>query len=229
MSSINQNLSLFIPHMFPNITEDRIASIFNTYSIGFVSRVDFVGKTDKNGKFYNAAYVHFDAWFNNSAVENFQERVLNPNKEARIVYDDPWYWIVLENTAAAPKDAPAESFTNVTESSRSPSLSLRIAPEVSAKYVASLERLIANLRSDMTDRDEKIAHLVFLLDKNDFEYIADLEKTLSELRFDNAALVEQLSSLFGKQSKSFTNVTDSSCSPSLPLRLAPMLIMEDTP
>jgi hypothetical protein len=25
--------------------------------------------------------------------------VLNPAKEARIVYDDPWYWIVLENKA----------------------------------------------------------------------------------------------------------------------------------
>jgi hypothetical protein len=23
--------------------------------------------------------------------------VLNPNKEARVMYDDPWYWIVLEN------------------------------------------------------------------------------------------------------------------------------------
>jgi hypothetical protein len=176
MSSINQNLSLFIPHMFPNITEDRIASIFNTYSIGIVSRVDFVGKTDKNGKLYNAAYIHFDAWFNNSAVANFQERVLNPDKEARIVYDDPWYWIVLENTAAAPKVAPAE---------------------VSAEYVASLERMIADLRSDVTDRDEKIAHMEFLLEKNDSEYIDVLEKTLSELRFDNASLVEQLASLFG--------------------------------
>ena len=175
MSSVNQNLSLFIPHMFPNITEDRIANIFNTYSIGLVSRVDFVGKTDKNGKLYNAAYIHFDAWFNNSAVANFQERVLNPDKEARIVYDDPWYWIVLENTAA-PKDAPAE---------------------VSAEYVASLERMIADLRSDMSDRDEKITHMEFLLEKNDSEYISDLEKTLSELRFDNASLVEQLASLFG--------------------------------
>jgi hypothetical protein len=168
MSSINQNLSLFIPHVFPNITEDRIAGIFNTYSIGQVSRVDFVGKTDKNGKFYNAAYVHFDAWFNNSAVENFQERVLNPNKEARIVYDDPWYWIVLENTAA-PKLSPAE---------------------VSAEYIASLERMIADLRSDMSDRDEIITQLEYLLGENDADYTTCSEKRLSELRVD---LLQQLS------------------------------------
>ena len=57
--------------------------------------------------------------------------------------------------------------------------------------------MIADLRSDVTDRDEKIAHMEFLLEKNDSEYIDVLEKTLSELRFDNASLVEQLASLFG--------------------------------
>jgi hypothetical protein len=44
-------------------------------------------------------YVHFEYWYNSSVARNFQERVLNPNKEARIVYEDPWYWIVLENKA----------------------------------------------------------------------------------------------------------------------------------
>ena len=55
-------------------------------------------KVDRRGRPYNAAYVHFKHWFDGAIAANFQERVLNPNKEARIVHDDPWYWIVLENT-----------------------------------------------------------------------------------------------------------------------------------
>ena len=53
----------------------------------------------KDGHAFNAAYIHFEFWYDNSVARNFQERVLNPDKEARIVYEDPWYWIVLENRA----------------------------------------------------------------------------------------------------------------------------------
>jgi hypothetical protein len=98
-SSINQSLSLFVPYMFPNITEARVASVFFSTGLGEVHHVDFISKTDKNGKRYNSAYVHFKRWFDGTTVSNFQERVVNPDKEARVVYDDPWFWIVLENTA----------------------------------------------------------------------------------------------------------------------------------
>ena len=100
MSSINQNLSLFIPYVFINITQQRIASIVENANLGIIDHVDFIRKTDKNGKPYHAVYIHFALWFNNSIAENFQERIMNPDKEARIVYDDPWHWIVLQNTGA---------------------------------------------------------------------------------------------------------------------------------
>jgi hypothetical protein len=54
-----------------------------------------IQKRDKKNKKFYAAYIHFKHWFDNTAARNFQSRVLNPAKEARIVYDDPWYWIVL--------------------------------------------------------------------------------------------------------------------------------------
>ena len=97
--SVNQSLSLFIPHVFSNITEERIRAAFESVDLGNVKYVDFVEKTDKNGKNYNTAYVHFNNWYYCETVANFQERVLNPDKVARIVYDDPWYWIVLPNTS----------------------------------------------------------------------------------------------------------------------------------
>jgi len=96
---INTDLSLYIPHVFPNFTQEYIASVFEYLDFGRVDHVDLVSKMDKLGNPYNSAYVHFTEWFAGPITANFQERVLDQNKEARIVHDDPWYWIVLENNA----------------------------------------------------------------------------------------------------------------------------------
>jgi len=97
MSSVNQSLSLFIPRVFANITQERIADIFHILGLGSVRRVDRVLKQDAQGAEYYSVYIHFEEWYESATVANFQERVTNPEKEARIVYDDPWWWIVLEN------------------------------------------------------------------------------------------------------------------------------------
>jgi len=89
-------MSLFIPRVFLNIDEERIRNTFEKLMIGEVSRIDFVLKMDKYGSQYNAVYVHFSHWYNNSAALNLQTRIREGN-EAKVVYDDPWYWIVLEN------------------------------------------------------------------------------------------------------------------------------------
>ena len=96
MSSQIANLSLYIPHVFANISKKMVAETFEDLRIGNVKRVDFVYKRGSNGE-YNAVYIHFNYWYDNVAAHNFQERVLDVNREARIVYDEPWYWIVLEN------------------------------------------------------------------------------------------------------------------------------------
>ena len=92
-----QNISLYIPHVFPNISSTKIFDVFEEQRIGNVRNVDLIPKKDSNGKPYNAAYIHFYEWCDNIAARNFQERVLDKSKEARIVYDEPWHWIVLEN------------------------------------------------------------------------------------------------------------------------------------
>jgi hypothetical protein len=105
MSAI-QNISLYIPHIYANYTSGRVFDIIENMRIGEVKRVDFVPKTGSDGKPYNAAYIHFYQWYDNIVAHNFQERVLNPAQEARIMYDDPWYWIVLENKTK--KHVPGE-------------------------------------------------------------------------------------------------------------------------
>jgi hypothetical protein len=92
------NISLFIAHVFPNYTPADVAAVFERLRIGHVRTVDFVPKRDREGKKYFAAYIHFQRWYDNIAALNFQARVLNPMHEARIVYDDPWHWIVLPYT-----------------------------------------------------------------------------------------------------------------------------------
>jgi len=92
-------LSLYIPRVFSNFTQGMVAEVFYKLHLGKVSQVDLVAKYGNDGQPYNSVYVHFEFWYDTIAVRNFQARVLDPNQEARLVYDEPWYWIVLENTA----------------------------------------------------------------------------------------------------------------------------------
>jgi len=98
MSTTFTNISLYIPHIFANYTKEDVTTVFENL-LGKVKNIDFVLKLGKDFKEYNAAYVHFEYWYDTIAARNFQTRVLDPNLEARLVYDEPWFWIVLENKA----------------------------------------------------------------------------------------------------------------------------------
>lgn len=167
--SIDQNLSLFIPHVFASITEERIAKVFVSNNIGSVKRVDFVNNVDKKGKSYKSAFVHFDRWFQDSVVANFQERVLNPDKEARIVYDDPWYWIVLKNNGSQRLTVTVVEETETL---------------VSADYAKMLEEKLAQANERIMELQELAAKL--LDDAN------ESSKWAQELQAENRDLLDAL-------------------------------------
>jgi len=73
--------------------------VFETLNIGKTKQIDLVAKMGKNGVAYNSAYVHFEEWYDTIAARNFQSKVTDTTKEAKLVYEDPWYWVVLENKA----------------------------------------------------------------------------------------------------------------------------------
>ena len=131
-------LSVFIPHVFPNISKERIAEAFETNGLGAVDRIDLIAKSDLNGKNYNYAFVHFSHWYDNECATRFLERLEDPTKQTRIVYDDPWYWIVLPNKG-----------TVVQPGSRKPCLDINgLKPSdrlVDTHYVTQLEGEIAKL------------------------------------------------------------------------------------
>jgi hypothetical protein len=103
---MEQSLSLYIPHVFENISEKKMIDVFEDQGLGKVKNIDFIEKMDKNGKIYKTAFVHFDCWYDSIITRNFQERIKNPNKEARVVYNDPWFWVCFENKGK--KQVPGE-------------------------------------------------------------------------------------------------------------------------
>ena len=95
MSAIN-NISLYIPHIFTNYSKENVAKVFETLKIGKVKNIDFISKMGNDFKPFNAAYIHFEYWYDNIGATNFQEKVLHKSP-AKLMYDEPWFWLVLEN------------------------------------------------------------------------------------------------------------------------------------
>ena len=87
--------SIFIPRVFANITKERITHIVeNVVPLGGVDRVDIVEIDEKT----NRVWIHFTHWYDTEFVNEFKKLLLDETKQAKIVYDDPWFWIVLKNT-----------------------------------------------------------------------------------------------------------------------------------
>ena len=88
------NINVFIPYVFSNIDEEYITKAFKM--IGVINHMDFVSKQDREGKLYNAVYIHFDYWLNNTTTTKLHHSLENGD-EARLIHDTPWFWVVLPN------------------------------------------------------------------------------------------------------------------------------------
>ncbi len=95
IANMNSTVSLYIPYVFNGLDKDYVAYEFGNF--GEVSHVDFVAKQDRNGKMYNSVYVHFNYWYSTKTAVDFYNKVMDETREARLYYDDCWYWTVLPN------------------------------------------------------------------------------------------------------------------------------------
>jgi ubiquitin len=86
-----ENPSIVIPHVFNNIGEKRVFAIFRRLKIGYIDRIEFLNKTDKNGRKFNTVFIHFTHWFDNPSSNQLKLNLLN-DKPAKILYDQPWFW-----------------------------------------------------------------------------------------------------------------------------------------
>ena len=111
--------SIYIPRIFNNITKEDINHIFEVLELGEVDRIDLVARP-KGDIQTNMAFIHFKTWSNSIAAQNLAKRILDPEREARLVYDDPWYWVLLPNRNPLPEkstevDDRFEKLTSIVE------------------------------------------------------------------------------------------------------------------
>jgi len=106
-SSLSSFPSFYIPRVFKNISEERIIGVFENLGFGRVDHVDFVRRRGEKGEEYNSVYVHFASMNDTNMVRRFLDKLQNGDTQnpPRVVYDDPWFWIVLENK---PRQARAQ-------------------------------------------------------------------------------------------------------------------------
>jgi len=92
-SRIDQKLQVYIPLIMEEyINEEYIINVFNKLNIGKVSYVDFYNR-EGGGRI---ALICMNSWHNNITVLHLQERIINQEETARIVYDDPNYWVIMK-------------------------------------------------------------------------------------------------------------------------------------
>ena len=104
---IDYNLSLYIPSVDSiNANLEYFQFVFHNLNLADVKRVDFQPKSDNT----YMAFVHMNNWYNNICVKHLQERILNENNtvDARIVHDDPEYWILKKNKNPVPDNYASE-------------------------------------------------------------------------------------------------------------------------
>jgi hypothetical protein len=195
MSNNNfENISLYIPRVFLNITQERIKSSFEKNGIGKVKRVDLLSKVPD----YNIAYVHFDYWNDTITARNFQSHA-KEQKGAKLVYDDPWHWIVLENKATRYEPGARKVRINLGE----PRLDFKSALELD---VDPIDELMSNLRKEeeeierereqkkeeqrKREKQQKYEYENEDKDEDLIEILRQMEEIDEELKNEDVSLVE---------------------------------------
>ena len=89
--------SIYIPRIHRNqMREAYVKRVFECQHIAIVSRVDFVEYEHPDANFCFAV-VHILFWIPGVISKHFRERIQS-QRETRIVFSDPSYWVVLPYT-----------------------------------------------------------------------------------------------------------------------------------
>ena len=83
---------IYIPAITKNwANKKKIKDIFEKLQIGIIDRIYI----RKNGYNNYKAFIYFKTWFDTLQNRNIQSKMFNPKLEAKLVYDDPNYWVLL--------------------------------------------------------------------------------------------------------------------------------------
>ena len=140
----DNKLSLYIPRIMPQWAyEEAVKNKFQSLNIGNIERVDFVYNENDDTPYYQA-FIHFTSWFENVMTKNLQEKIFNPEKVAKLVFDDPWYWILLPN-----KNPRTENEVRIEKHIKMLEASIEWSNSQSQEYVRMVESRISSLENEV--------------------------------------------------------------------------------
>lgn len=86
---------VYIPRIHISYDDKFIRKTFEDLELGIIENIYSFNPHTKYSKYYSAM-ICFSYWnINNPAAVNLAEKILNDEMEARLVYDDPNYWVLL--------------------------------------------------------------------------------------------------------------------------------------
>ena len=92
--NINPKLSIYISEIQDKYAnEDYVKNLFNNLKICKINSVYF----RKNSNCTWCAVIYVDCWYNSRMVETMQQKIITPEVDAILIYDDPNYWLLHEN------------------------------------------------------------------------------------------------------------------------------------
>ncbi len=174
MYKIDQNLSLIIPRVFPKwVSEKKIVKVFHNQNIGLIYRVRIYKEVpnekglNKKGKKFPIykAVIYFSHWYETDTARNFQQRLFEKN-QARIVYDDPWYWTIFKNESH--------------KLSKKDKRVIRSSQELYYTTLANAEKILANAEEILANAEEinEMKNLYYMQE-------ASIKNCISELKSQN--------------------------------------------
>lgn len=92
---------VMIPYVEKHINAKYIRNVFKRLEIADISNVDI--QPNKNDSEYNRVVMNIEQWYDNECTYNLIQRIKSTTHEARIMHDDPNWWILRENSVAEKK------------------------------------------------------------------------------------------------------------------------------
>lgn len=161
--------SVYIPRVFSNIHPNVISNTFEGQNIGIVDHIQVVQRPKKKGKSSTyMAFVYFKKWHTNQSALNLADRICDPEKQARVVYDDPYYWIVLPNTTKgkgkSSYKSPQHQDQQVSTTPVSNSIPASVSNDTNTIETEKMETLYLMIQ-DLQERIKHIEDYICILHK----------------------------------------------------------------
>lgn len=151
--------SVCIPRVFKNISKKRILAILYSLKVGFVERLDMVAKTGTNGVEFWCVFAHFSEWndHNPKAVQ-MREKLMSGDK-IKIVYDNPWYWLVSQSGGAHNEKATCHRPAPFIDFDHTPSVTkTEIAKDIPSPDWGSNPEWSESIIEEMSKLDYNVRH-----------------------------------------------------------------------